>query len=258
MPNSNVELAFEKNGPRKRRRPLLDALELGAWHGAWTITVGSLPASAAYVLRYGWMDLPWAALAAQLGSFVAVTGALYGAGIALGETLAREACVPGPLRPLLAVAAPALGGALFGLAPGAFAAEQFGRLSAPYFGTIEILVVGVLAFFLLGATLLRAEGVPPFRIVPALGLALVAPLVLTLGIWAVAPSTAWLADAIVLDTADMAPSLAVFGAGFGALIGMLFGALLGFARTLLVYHGEPVSGRFRRRASRAGPARGSA
>lgn len=228
MRSSGVELAFERGAPQKDERPLRDALELGAWHGAWTITVGSLPAAAAYALRYGWMELPWAGLTAQLGTFVAVTGALYGAGIAFGEALARGW---GGTR-ALHIAAPALFGGLFGLAPGAFAAEHFGRIAAPYFGTLEILIIGVLAFFLLGATLLRTEGVPAWRIVPALGLALVVPLLAALLLWALVPSTAWIVDAIVLDTADMAPSLAAFGAGFGAFIGALFGGLLGFARGL--------------------------
>src|SRR5690606_7647734 len=151
-----VELASERAIRAEPRKPLLDALELGAWHGAWTIAVGAVPAAAAYALRYGFLDLPWVSLAAQLGTFVAVTGALYGGGIALGDALARTAPIPSGARPVVHIAAPAISGALFGLAPGAFAAEQFGRISAPYFGTIEILIVGVLAFFLLGATLLRA------------------------------------------------------------------------------------------------------
>lgn len=220
-----MELAAERSP-----RPLFHAIELGAWHGAWTIAVGSVPAAAAYTLRYGAMELPWASLAAQLGTFIAVAGALYGAGIALGEALAQRARVA---RSLVRVVAPAMGGALFGLAPGAFAAERFGRMSAPYFGTLEILIIGVLAFFLLGATLLRAEGVPSSRVLPALGLSLVAPLLVALTLWAIAPGTAWVVDALVLDTADMAPSLAIFGAGFGAFIGALFGALLGIARALL-------------------------
>ena len=98
---------------------------------------------------------------------------------------------------------------------------------------LAFLIFGVLAFFLLGATLLRAEGVPSSRVLPALGLSLVAPLLVALTLWAIAPGTAWVVDALVLDTADMAPSLAIFGAGFGAFIGALFGALLGIARALL-------------------------
>lgn len=244
-----MELASERPP-----RPLVHAIELGAWHGAWTIAVGSVPAAAAYTLRYGAMELPWAALAAQLGTFVAVAGALYGAGIALGEALAARARVA---RSIVRIAAPAMGGALFGLAPGAFAAERFGRMSAPYFGTLEILIVGVLAFFLLGATLLRAEGVPSSRVMPALGLSLVAPLLVALTLWAIAPGTAWVVDTVVLDTADMAPSLAIFGAGFGAFIGALFGALLGIARALLERYDlekRPLHHRFSmRRTSSAGP-----
>lgn len=251
-----MELASERAMRAREARPLLDALELGAWHGAWTIAVGAVPAAAAYALRYGFMDLPWAALAAQLGTFVAVTGALYGGGIALGDALARSAPVSAGARALLHIAAPAISGALFGLAPGAFAAEHFGRISAPYFGTLEILIVGVLAFFLLGATLLRAEGVPSWRVVPALGLALVAPLLIALGLWAVAPDTAWLVDTVVLDTADTAPSLALFGAGFGAFIGVLFGGLLGFARALLARRDGLVPRELS--PSRAARSRGSA
>lgn len=236
-----MELASERAVRPERPRPLIRALELGAWHGAWAIAVGAVPAAAAYALRYGFMDLPWVSLAVQLGTFVAVTGALYGAGIAFGDALVRSLPIAPGVRPLLHVVAPALSGALFGLAPGAFAAERFGRLTAPYFGTLEILIVGVLAFFLLGATLLRAEGIPSWRVIPALGLALVAPLVLALGVWAMVPSTAWVVDALVLDTADMAPSLAVFGAGFGAFIGLLFGGLLGCARALL-FRKADVSG----------------
>lgn len=251
-----MELASERAIRAEPRKPLLDALELGAWHGAWTIAVGAVPAAAAYALRYGFLDLPWVSLAAQLGTFVAVTGALYGGGIALGDALARTAPIPSGARPVVHIAAPAISGALFGLAPGAFAAEQFGRISAPYFGTIEILIVGVLAFFLLGAMLLRAEGIPSWRVVPALGLALVAPLLLALGLWAVVPSTAWVVDTVVLDTADTAPSLAFFGAGFGAVIGILFGGLLGFARALLVRRDEVR--RDELNASRAARRRGSA
>lgn len=212
---------------------------MGAWHGAWTIAVGAVPAAVAYFVRYAWMNLPWGALAAQLGSFVAVTGALYGAGMAFGEAVAREARVRTNVRPLFQIACPALGGAIAGLLPGAFAAEQFGRISAPYFGTMEILVVGVLAFFSFGATQLRAEGVPALRALPALGLALVAPLVCILALASIVPRSGWVLDGVVLETADSAPSLALFGAGFGAMIGLLFGGLLGFARALLARH-EPI------------------
>jgi hypothetical protein len=223
-----VELSFERGALPERRRPYLDALELGAWQGAWTITLGSLPAAIAYVARHRAMDLPWGTLATQLGTFVGVTGAFYGAGIALGEAGARRSGGRGAQ-----VGLPALGGAIAGALPGAFAAERFGRMSAPYFGTLEILFVGMLAFFLFGATRLRAEGLAASRAAPSLGVALLAPLAFGLALWAVAPETAWVVDMAVLRSADRAPSLAVFGAVFGAVVGALFGGLLGVARWLV-------------------------
>ncbi len=229
-----MELSFERRAGRGPRRPLLDALDLGAWHGAWTIAVGALPAAIAYFVRYAWMSLPWAALAAQLGTFVAVAGALYGAGIAFGEAVAREARAGPNARAILFIACPALGGLAGGALPGAFAAEQFGRITAPYFGTMEIVVVAVIAFFLFGAVRLRAEGVPALRALPALALALVAPLVCALALASLVPESSWLLDGAVLETAEGSPSLALFGAAFGALIGLVFGGLLGFARTLLL------------------------
>lgn len=234
-----MELSFERRTGLAPRRPLADALELGAWRGAWTITIGALPAAIAYFVRYSWMSLPWGQLAAQLGTFVAIAGALYGAGMSFGEAVAREARVPALARPLAAISCPALAGAVSGVLPGAFAAERFGRMTAPYFGTLEILVVAVLAFFLFGAVQLRGEGVPALRAMPALGLSLVAPLALALALASAVPETAWLIDGAVLTAADGAPSLALFGASFGALIGVVFGGLLGLARTLLT-RSEPV------------------
>lgn len=232
--NDGVELSFERRATGPRPRPLLEALELGAWHGAWTITVGALPAAIAYFVRYAWMSLPWPALAAQLGTFVAIAGAMYGAGISFGEAVAREARLPPRVRPLATVACPAVAGAISGVLPGAFAAEQLGRITAPYFGTLEILVVAVLAFFLFGAVQLRAEGVPALRATPALGLALVAPLAVMLALASLVPGSGWLLDGAVLSTADSSPSLALFGGAFGAAIGLVFGGLLGLARALLV------------------------
>ncbi len=223
-----VELSFERDVGSAKSRPLTEALERGAWHGAWTITVGSVPAGIAYALRYGWMDLPWMALAAQLGSFVAVAGAFYGAGIAFGEALAPRS----PFPRLSALTLPALCGGLTGSLPGAFAAARFGRLPAPYFGTIEILIIGVLAFFLLGATSLHARGVPALRALVALGVALLLPLGGGLAFAVVVPSTGWAVDTLVLDAADRAPSLALFGAAFGAGVGVLFGGLLGLSGLL--------------------------
>jgi hypothetical protein len=230
---SCVELSFESGPPVEPARPLVEGLEIGAWHGAWAVLVGSLPSALGYLGTWGWMELPWGALGTQLGSFMAVCGAFYGAGIALGEALARELRVRPNLRPLLSMVLPASFGGLAGVLPGAFAAEQFGRIPAPYFGTLEILVAGVLSFFLLGATLLSREGVPPGRALPALALALLAPLACGLALWGVAPSTSWIVDSVVLRTADSLPSLALFGAAFGAFVGALFGGLLGFARALL-------------------------
>lgn len=248
--DEGVELSFERRTSHTER-PLMEALERGAWHGAWTITLGSLPAALAYVLRYGWMHLPWAALAAQLGSFVAVAGAFYGGGMAFGEALARCVRVRRRMRAILTVALPAGLAGIGGLAPGAFAAERFGRIPAPYFGTVEILIVGVLAFFLLGAALLRAEGVPALRALPALGLALVAPLACGLAAAALVPSTGWALDTLVLDAADHSPSLALFGATFGAMVGVIFGGLLGTARAFLVHRGRrgELSGGARSRGS---------
>lgn len=229
-----MELAFERGPFRVRRRPLADALELGAWRGAWTIMLGSLPAAVAYWLRYGGLDLPWGPLGMELGTFVAVTGALYGAGIALGDVLARESEL-GALRAPARLVFPALGGALAGLFPGAFAAEHFGRIDAPYFGTLEILIVGALSFFLYGAARFHAEDVPARDAMRSLGIALAAPFVMALGVWLVAPSSGWLVDALVIRVADSAPSLALFGALFAAGVGALFGGLLGFARALLAH-----------------------
>ncbi|MCZ7687001.1 MAG: hypothetical protein M5U28_52970 [Sandaracinaceae bacterium] len=237
-----MELSFERRTGLAPRRPLADALELGAWRGAWTITIGALPAAVAYFVRYSWMSLPWGQLAAQLGSFVAIAGAIYGAGMSFGEAVAREARVPRLARPLCAMACPALAGALSGALPGAYAAERFGRMTAPYFGTMEILVVAVLAFFLFGAVQLRGEGVPALRAVPALGLSLVAPLAFALSLASAVPESAWLLDGVVLSAADGAPSLALFGAGFGASIGLVFGGLLGLARTLLTRY-QPTRAR---------------
>ncbi len=225
-----MELSFERDVRAREPRPLSESLERGAWHGAWTITAGSVPAGIAYVLRYGWMDLPWVALAAQLGTFMAVAGALYGGGIGLGDALAERASWRP--RALFAIALPAVGGGIAGLSPGAFAAERFGRIPAPYFGTIEILIVGVLAFFLLGATLFASCGVPALRALPSLGLALVAPLGCGLAFAAIVPSTGWALDALVLDAADRSPSLGLFGAAFGAMVGAIFGGLLGVARVI--------------------------
>jgi hypothetical protein len=242
-----VELSFERDVGSATERPLAEALTRGAWHGTWTITLGSLPAGIAYVLRYGWMDLPWPGLTAQLGTFIAVAGALYGGGIALGEAFGERAR-RGP-RALSVIALPALGGAIAGLLPGAFAAERFGRIPAPYFGTLEILIVGVLAFFLLGATLLHARAVPARRAVPALGLALLVPLGCALTVAAIVPSTGWAIDALVLTLADRAPSLGFFGAAFAALVGALFGALLGFARLVATRRTFRLSGAARSRGS---------
>lgn len=227
-----MELSFERGPVPSVERPHLDALEQGAWQGAWTVLLGSMPAGAAYAARFRGMELPWTTLAAQLGTFIGVTGAFYGAGIALGESLARRAHPQRHGSGAARLALPALGGALAGLLPGAFAAEHFGRMSAPYFGTLEILFVGMLAFFLFGAARLHAEGVPAGRAAPALSVALLAPLVFGLGLFGVAPETAWRVDMEVLRHADHAPSLAVFGAVFGGAVGALLGVLLGVARAL--------------------------
>ncbi len=225
-----MELSFERGVLPERSRPYADALERGAWHGAWTLALGGLPGGLAYFARYESMDLPWGALGTQLGTFLGVTGACYGAGIALGEAASRSVRgVPGRVARVLS---PALGGALAGALPGAFAAEHFGRIDAPFFGTLEILFVGVLSFFLFGAAHLRTDEVPTTRATPALGVALLAPLAFGLALWAAAPETAWVVDFAVLRGADAAPSLALFGALFGACVGALFGALFGLARAI--------------------------
>lgn len=240
------ELPCERRARPERGSPALAALERGAWHGAWTVAIGACPAAFAYVFRYyGAIDLPWTVLGAQFATFVPICGAFYGAGIALGAALAREARDPAA-RALLAVGLPSSFGAIFGVPPGAFAAEHFGSIDAPYFGTAEIFVAGVLAFFLLGTALLRRDGA---RLIPAmlsLAIALLLPFVCGVAIWLAAPDTTWIADMIVLESANVAPSLAVFGAIFGAVVGALFGGLLGLARVLLMG------------AARAGRPRGSA
>ena len=114
------------------------------------------------------------------------------------------------------------------------------------------LVVCVYVIVVLGL-----QGTPDDEARSVLGLSLVAPLLVALTLWAIAPGTAWVVDTVVLDTADMAPSLAIFGAGFGAFIGALFGALLGIARALLERYDpekRPLHHRFSmRRTSSAGP-----
>jgi hypothetical protein len=233
----NVELSFERQARSEPARPLIGALSFGAWHGAWTVAVGAFPIAVVYLLRWSWLDLPWSALGAQMATFIPVCGACYGGGIAMGEACASRAYAekarpPRMVRALLTIALAALGGAIGGLGPGAFAAEHFGRIPAPYFGTLEILSAGALSFFLLGAALLWRSGIPLARAFPALALSLLAPSFLGLLVWASMPATAWIADTAVLATADSAPSLGLFGAGFGAFVGVLFGGLLGLARAI--------------------------
>jgi hypothetical protein len=233
------QLAFERIARPRSPGPYVVALETGAWHGAWALLLGCLPSGAAYVLRHGELALPWAHLGAQLATFVATSGALYGAAIALGDAVSRERRAARAARGEsnqhrgLEALTPAAGGAVAGLAPGAFAAERFGRITAPYFGTLPILFVGGLAFFLYGAARLRAEGAPARHTIPALSVALLAPVVVFGALSLGAPEAGASIDLVVRRSADQLSSLALFGAAFGAALGGLYGGLLGCARLLV-------------------------
>jgi hypothetical protein len=228
-----TDLPCERRARPETRSRAIAALERGAWHGAWTVTIGATPAALAYVVRYGEVDLPWTVLAAQFATFVPICGAFYGAGTALGAAAAANIRGSWAVRALSSILLPATFGALFGIPPGAFAAEHFGSLEAPYFGTAEIFVAGVLAFFLLGTSLLRNDGVRLLPALMALTVALVVPFLCAFAIWLAAPDTTWIADMIVIETANLAPSLAVFGASFGGVVGIVFGGLSGLSRVLL-------------------------
>jgi len=195
----------------------LEAVERAALAGAIAAPVSATPAGLLYLARcYGLVDLPWLALIPELISFVAVTGALYAAGIAGGAVLARRIH-----RALTPLASAALGG-IAGLAPGAFAGWHFGALDAPWFGGHGLVLAASLGAISIGAAIVRAiEPAVSWRRAILLALA---PLPLSGPIAVVAillgaKGVDWQAIDPLADT--------IGGAGAGTIVGAIVGLALG-------------------------------
>ncbi|AKF07910.1 hypothetical protein [Sandaracinus amylolyticus] len=205
-------------------RTVLGAIEQGAWTGALVAPIVSAPAALLYLARFHATEpLPWLALIPQFATFVALTGASYAATIAGGVALARRA--------LSRIVLGALGGALGGVAPGAFAAWHFGRMDAPWFGGHGIAIAAALAAVVMGTALVRV-------VVPALSplrawLFALAPLPIFAPIIGVAISLG--ARELDYDALRLLVlQLGVLGCGAvtGALVGALLGAWIGTSAAL--------------------------
>jgi len=209
--------------------------ERGAWHGAWTVTLATTPSALAYFVSERSLPLPWASLAVQMATFVPVTGALYGAGLAMGLAASRR-------RRWLAPPLAALGGALGGVGPGAFAAVHFGPMEAPFFCVGAIASAAIVAALLFGPALFSGEGVALWKGLSASAAPLVLAGLLVIALRGVLPELLSLADAIVLALADSSRDLALFGAAFGATVGLAYGGWLGCAWALVGRSGRTESG----------------
>ena len=205
-------------------RSVFTAIEHGAWTGALIAPIVSAPAALLYLARFHATEpLPWISLVPQFATFVALTGASYAALIAGGVALGRRA--------VARIALGAIGGAIGGLAPGAFAAWHFGQMDAPWFGGHAIAIASALAAIVKGTALVRVV-VPELSPLRAWLFAL-APLPLfapALGLAIALGARELDYDALQLLVSDMGVLAA--GATIGALVGVVLGGWIGTSAAL--------------------------
>lgn len=233
-------VAPEHEGPK--RAP-------GAWElaarvasaGAWSGLVAGLVAGVPYYFAVrDAEDLPWADLAPRFFTFAVVTGAIYGAGAALGVHTLAAALHARREGALVAFVGASLGAALAGALPGAVGAAYFGSLPYPFVGATTLAVAPFVGAAPLCARLTAATREGEDRD-PRSGMAAVVATVLVCIVGALL--VAVVDDATMLGAfrsgvaatagrADSVVGLAIVGAIAGALLGIGLGGQVGLSVAL--------------------------
>ena len=216
-----------------------------AWRVARAGAIGGVVASVIGGVPYYFavretVALPWLTIAPRFVAFVAATGAIYGAGAAIGVHAVGEIVRPatGAARALVALAGATLGAALAGALPGAFGAAYFGSLPYPFIGTATLAIAPFVGAALVSRELANATGE---RRAARSFVATVAATVLfcaigALGVGAVDDETILAAfrDGVSATSGrpDSLAGLAWVGAVAGALLGLGLGGQMGVSVAL--------------------------
>jgi len=185
----------------------------GALAGACGASLGALGVGVSYLMANGQEEIPWETLAPSFLVYMISAGALAG-------LVVRGSVLVSARHPVLSAAS---FGAFAGLAPGGFAAREFGSLPLPFVGSTGI-VLGALPLFLVVSVMAtRDEGRAVLR--PALIALLVVSTVF--GVLAVAGSTVHSLSLLEVLRAFLFLGLERLGAALGAAIGLLLGLVAG-------------------------------